>query len=101
MNDFCASFQAAVVDVLVRKSRRALVLQGLPALVVCGGVAANRGLRASLAAAAAEDGFALHIPPPKYCTDNAAMIAAAGTQLYQRGARAGLDLSVDPGLPLS
>jgi len=100
MNDFCASFQAAVVDVLVRKSRRALVREGLTALVVCGGVAANRGLRAALAAAAAEDGFALHIPPPKYCTDNAAMIAAAGTQLYERGARAGLDLSVDPGLPL-
>ena len=100
MNDFCASFQAAVVDVLVRKSRRALVREGLKSLVVCGGVAANRGLRAALATAAAEDGFALHIPPPKYCTDNAAMIAAAGTQLFERGARAGLDLSVDPGLPL-
>jgi N6-L-threonylcarbamoyladenine synthase len=100
LNDFCASFQAAVVDVLVRKSRRALVREGLGSLIVCGGVAANRGLRAALAAAATEDGFALHIPPPKYCTDNAAMIAAAGAQLYQRGARAGLDLSVDPGLPL-
>jgi N6-L-threonylcarbamoyladenine synthase len=100
LNDFCASFQAAVVDVLVRKSRRALALQGLKALVVCGGVAANRGLRAALAVAAEEDGFALHIPPPKYCTDNAAMIAAAGAQLFARGARAGLDLSVDPGLPL-
>jgi len=100
MNDFCASFQTAVVDVLVRKSRRALVREGLKSLVVCGGVAANRGLRAALATAAAEDGFALHIPPPKYCTDNAAMIAAAGTQLFERGARAGLDLSVDPGLPL-
>jgi N6-L-threonylcarbamoyladenine synthase len=100
LNDFCASFQAAVVDVLVRKSRRALVREGLGTLVVCGGVAANRGLRATLAAAAAEDGFALHIPPPKYCTDNAAMIAAAGAQLLARGARAGLDLSVDPGLPL-
>jgi N6-L-threonylcarbamoyladenine synthase len=100
LNDFCASFQAAVVDVLVRKSRRALALQGLKALVVCGGVAANRGLRAALAVAAQEDGFALHIPPPKYCTDNAAMIAAAGAQLFARGARAGLDLSVDPGLPL-
>jgi N6-L-threonylcarbamoyladenine synthase len=101
MNDFCASFQAAVVDVLVRKSRRALVREGLGTLVVCGGVAANRGLRAALAAAAAEDGFALHIPPPKYCTDNAAMIAAAGAQLLARGVRAGLDLAVDPGLPLS
>ena len=100
LNDLCASFQAAVVDVLVRKSRRALAREGLGSLIVCGGVAANRGLRAARAAAAAEDGFALHIPPPKYCTDNAALIAAAGTQLYQRGARAGLDLAVDPGLPL-
>ena len=75
--------------------------QGIPHLVVCGGVAANRGLRAGLAAAAAEDGFNLYIPPPKRCTDNAAMIAAAGTRLLARGDRAGLDLSVDPGLPLS
>jgi N6-L-threonylcarbamoyladenine synthase len=99
--DFAASFQAAVVDVLCRKSRRAIALQGIPHLVVCGGVAANRGLRAGLAAAAAEDGFNLYIPPPKRCTDNAAMIAAAGTRLLARGDRAGLDLSVDPGLPLS
>ena len=98
--DFAASFQAAVVDVLCRKSRRAIALQGIPHLVVCGGVAANRGLRAGLAAAAAEDGFHLYIPPPKRCTDNAAMIAAAGTRLLARGDRAGLDLSVDPGLPL-
>jgi N6-L-threonylcarbamoyladenine synthase len=100
LNDFCASFQTAVVDVLVRKSRRALVREGLGALVVCGGVAANRGLRAALAEAAREDGFALFIPPPKRCTDNASMIAAAGTQLHQRGVHAGLDLAVDPGLPL-
>jgi N6-L-threonylcarbamoyladenine synthase len=99
--DFCASFQAAVVDVLVRKSRRALEREGLRELVVCGGVAANRGLRAALAAAAAEDGFRLLIPPPKRCTDNASMIAAAGSQLVARGARAPLDLGVDPGLPLS
>jgi N6-L-threonylcarbamoyladenine synthase len=98
--DLCASFQAAVVDVLVRKSRRALVREGLRDLVVCGGVAANRGLRAALAGAAAEDGFALYIPPPKRCTDNAAMIAAAGAQLHALGARAPMDLAVDPGLPL-
>jgi N6-L-threonylcarbamoyladenine synthase len=101
MNDLCASFQTAVVDVLVRKSRRALVREGLGHLIVCGGVAANRGLRAGLAAAATEDGFRLYIPPPKRCTDNASMIAAAGTQLLQRGVRAPLDLSVDPGLPLN
>ncbi len=100
LNDFCASFQAAVVDVLVRKSRRALVREGLKALVVCGGVAANRGLRTALAEAARQDEFGLFIPPPKRCTDNAAMIAAAGTQLLERGIRAGVDLSVDPGLPL-
>ena len=84
--DVCASFQAAVVDVLVRKSRRALQLQGLRDLVVCGGVAANRGLRAALAQASAEDGFGLYIPSPRLCTDNAAMIAAAGTELLRAGA---------------
>jgi tRNA N6-adenosine threonylcarbamoyltransferase len=98
--DLCASFQAAVVDVLVRKSRRALVREGLGALVVCGGVAANRGLRAALAEAARADGFTLFIPPPKRCTDNASMIAAAGSELLRRGERAGLDLAVDPGLGL-
>jgi len=98
--DLCASFQTAVVDVLVRKSRRALAREGLGALVVCGGVAANRGLRAALAEAARADGFALFIPPPKRCTDNASMIAAAGSELFARGKFAGLDLAVDPGLEL-
>lgn len=98
--DVCASFQAAVVDVLVRKSRRALMQQGLQDLLVCGGVAANKGLRNALQQAAHEDGFRLHIPPVRYCTDNAAMIAAAGARLLLRGVRAGLDLTVDPGLPL-
>jgi N6-L-threonylcarbamoyladenine synthase len=98
--DVCASFQAAVVDVLVRKSRRAVQREGVGALVVCGGVAANRGLRAGLSVAAAADGFGLYIPPPRLCTDNAAMIAAAGTELLRRGRHASLELAVDPGLPL-
>jgi N6-L-threonylcarbamoyladenine synthase len=101
LEDFCASFQAAVVDVLVKKSRRALAREGLRHLVVCGGVAANRGLRAALAKAAEEDGFTLYIPTPKLCTDNAAMIALAGTWALENGEQGGLDLSVDPGLPLS
>jgi N6-L-threonylcarbamoyladenine synthase len=99
--DYCASFQAAVVDVLVRKSRRALAREGLGHLVVCGGVAANRGLRVALAAAAAEDGFQLYIPAPRYCTDNAAMIAAAGALLLARGEHASLELGVDPGLSVA
>ena len=99
--DFCASFQAAVVDVLVRKARRALAREGLHDLVVCGGVAANRGLRQALARAASEDGFTLYVPTPGLCTDNAAMIALAGTWDILRGERGALDLSVDPGLPLS
>lgn len=98
--DMAASVQAAIVDVLVRKSRRALAREGLRHLVVCGGVAANRGLRQGMAAAAAEDGFTLYIPPAKRCTDNASMIAAAGTQLLVRGERSPVDLAVDPGLPL-
>jgi N6-L-threonylcarbamoyladenine synthase len=99
--DFCASFQAAVVDVLVRKSRRALGREQLRHLVVCGGVAANRGLRRALAEAADQDGFTLYVPPPVLCTDNAAMIALAGTWSIRRGERATVELSVDPGLPLS
>jgi len=54
-----------------------------------------------LARAAAEDGFSLYIPTPILCTDNAAMIAIAGTWAIEGGERGGLDLSVDPGLPLS
>lgn len=98
--DFAASVQAAIVDVLVRKSRRALVREDLHHLVICGGVAANRGLRGAMAAAAAEDGFQLYVPPARRCTDNASMIAAAGTLALRRGERASLDLAVDPGMPL-
>jgi N6-L-threonylcarbamoyladenine synthase len=101
LEDFCASFQAAVVDVLVKKTRRALAREGLRHLLVCGGVAANRGLRQALARTAEEDGFSLYLPTPKLCTDNAAMIALAGTWALERGEYGGLDLSVDPGLPLS
>jgi len=98
--DLAASTQAAIVDVLVRKTRRAWAREGLTALVVCGGVAANGGLRRALTVAAQEEGVALFIPPPSRCTDNAAMIAAAGTQALEAGDLASLGLSVDPGLPL-
>jgi N6-L-threonylcarbamoyladenine synthase len=102
--DLCASFQAAVVDVLVRKTRKALQQQGLHHLVVAGGVAANQGLRQSLAAAAQVDGFTLYIPRVAHCTDNAAMIAAEGAALLQKRSPTRADLlalTVDPGLPIA
>ena len=98
--DLCASYQAAIVEVLVRKTRRIARRERLDHVQVCGGVAANSGLRAALRAAGAEDGFKVYIPPPGRCTDNAAMIAAAGYHRLVRGDRAGLDLDAVPNLPL-
>ena len=98
--DLCASYQAAIVEVLVRKTRKAARKHGLEHVQVCGGVAANQGLRAALRAAGAEDGFRVYIPPPGRCTDNAAMIAAAGYHRLARGERDGLDLDAVPSAPL-
>jgi N6-L-threonylcarbamoyladenine synthase len=98
--DLCASYQAAIVEVLVRKTRRAARKHGLEHVQVCGGVAANQGLRAALRKAGDEDGFKVYIPPPNRCTDNAAMIAAAGYHRLARGERDGLDLDAVPSQPL-
>lgn len=95
--DVAASFQQAVVDTLVAKTRRAISDTGSPRLCVGGGVAANRSLRAALAAAADADGFELVIAEPKYCTDNAAM-AAIAVDLFRAGRLAPLDLDITPGL---
>lgn len=100
LSDLCASYQAAIVEVLVRKTRRTARSEGLEHVQVCGGVAANQGLRAALAAAGREDGFRVYVPPPARCTDNAAMIAAAGYHHLIRGERAGLDLDAIPSSPL-
>jgi N6-L-threonylcarbamoyladenine synthase len=83
--DLCASFQHAVVEVLVRKSVAACQAAGVRHLVLTGGVAANRGLRARAAEACAEKGLSLHVPPPRSCTDNAAMIAYAGVRRLAHG----------------
>jgi len=84
--DLCASFQAAVVEVLVTKARRARALLGLDRVHVVGGVSANQGLRAAMRAAAAEDGFVFCAPPLRYCGDNAAMIGAAAAARIVAGA---------------
>jgi len=99
--DLCASFQASVVEQLVRKTRAALELHGMKQLQVAGGVAANRGLREAVAALCAERGVELFVPSPARCTDNAAMIAAAGYWRLLRGERADLSLNATASLPLS
>ncbi len=95
--DLCASFQAAVVDILVAKSVRAVVQQGVRRLIVGGGVAANPLLRRRLDEAARRDGFEVIIAPPDLCTDNAVMGAIA-LEKIKRGQFAGLDLDITPGL---
>ena len=85
--DLCASFQRAVVEVLARKVVQAAEGEGVSRVVLSGGVAANRGLRARTAALAAKAGLALFVPPPASCTDNAAMIAYAGAMRLVEGER--------------
>ena len=98
--DIAASFQQAVVDCLVDRTRRALGDSAAPALVVAGGVAANRPIRAALAALAAEEGRAFTVPPAWLCTDNAAMIAWAGAERHAAGLSDGLDAPARARWPL-
>jgi N6-L-threonylcarbamoyladenine synthase len=95
--DLCASYQEAIVAALVQKAFRAARRLQFPRLVLSGGVAANTRLRAAVAAEAATyEGVEVFLPPPRLCTDNAAMIAVAGTEAFRRGERAPLDLNADP-----
>ncbi len=93
IEDIAASFQAAVVEVLVQKTIRAAAAKDARAITLTGGVAANRQLRQSMREAGAEIGAAVYYPPIQLCTDNGAMIAGAAYHKYQEGFRDGLDLN--------
>ncbi|ANB60500.1 tRNA (adenosine(37)-N6)-threonylcarbamoyltransferase complex transferase subunit TsaD [Anoxybacteroides amylolyticum] len=99
--DMAASFQASVIDVLVTKTVKAAQRYDVRQVLLAGGVAANRGLRAELERKMAMlEGVELVIPPLSLCTDNAAMIAAAGTILFEQGKYATMALNANPGLTL-
>lgn len=98
--DVAASFNQAIVDVLIHKTLKAADQFDVGTVVLVGGVAANRPLREQLATACARSDRQLLAPSPKLCTDNGAMIAAAGTNRLVNGERSGLDLDADPSLPL-
>lgn len=98
--DLAASFQASVVDVLVEKTFRAAEQYEVKQVLLAGGVAANKGLRKALEERFNDTGYDLVIPPLHLCTDNAAMIAAAGSVAYQKGTRADMALNGVPGLDL-
>jgi len=99
--DVAASFQQAVVEVLVKKAMTACERTGATRLAVVGGVACNSHLRATLTAECEKSSIALNIPKPIFCTDNAAMIAAAGYYHYCAGRFADINLNAVPSLPLA
>ena len=94
--DVAASFQAAVVEVIVTKTMEAVRSRKQDKLVLAGGVAANSNLREQLSAACKKENVTLYVPQPVLCTDNAAMIASAASIMYKYNMFAPLDLSVKP-----
>jgi N6-L-threonylcarbamoyladenine synthase len=100
VEDVAASFQEAVVDVLVAKARRAADAIGAKGIALGGGVAANSRLREAFLAAAEEDGRPGYVPSRAMCTDNAAMVASCGWYRWQAEGASPLSVGADPGLRL-
>jgi len=98
--DVAAGFQQAVVDVLVDKTMAAARVHRPARILLAGGVAANRTLARELKRRAAAEGFEVTVPPPVFCTDNAAMVACAGYYRYLRGEFSSLNLNAAAGLAL-
>jgi N6-L-threonylcarbamoyladenine synthase len=98
--DVAASFQKAVVDVLVSHTVEAAKEHGFKKIALAGGVASNSALREGMRLACEKEGFELFYPTPILCTDNAAMIGSAAFYEFRKGIRAGLDLNAVPNLPL-
>ena len=98
--DVAASFQKAVIDVLVEHSLHAVKEFGYEKFAIAGGVASNSSLREALAGRCAREGVRFYYPSPVFCTDNAAMIGTAGYYEFIKGAKSGYDLNAVPNLKL-
>jgi N6-L-threonylcarbamoyladenine synthase len=98
--DIAASFQEAVVDMLVKPTIQAAISCRVDRIVLAGGVAANSRLRSKMAEQADADGLKVYFPSPKFCTDNGAMIALAGYHALKRGRRDDFRLNADADLTL-
>lgn len=98
--DVAASYQEAIIDVLIEKTIRAAQMNTVSRIVVCGGVASNSRLRERFSEESQLKGFDLYLPPPVFCTDNAAMIAVVGENLLTRGIRGVLDMNAISRWPL-
>lgn len=101
LNDICASYQKAAIEVLVERTLQAAQDFSVKRIGIAGGVAANSLLRRLLTEAAEQRGLALYLPELEYCTDNAAMIARVGMEYLKRGIHSHLNLNAFPSLPLS
>lgn len=99
--DLAAGFQAAIIDVQVAKTIRAAKEYGVDNIALAGGVAANKGLRTALAAAALENDMTLFTPSMELCTDNAAMVAAMGYELLKKGETINMTANAFANLPLA